>query len=72
MNLEIISALSPVVSSILDKLLTKKSLTDGEINTILLYSMAQDINELRNKFDDFSKELSNLRLDVTTIKAKVS
>ncbi len=72
MNIEVISALSPLVSSILDKLVSKKALSNAEINTILLYSIARDISELRNRFDHFSKELSELRLDVATVKAKVS
>lgn len=72
MNIEVLSALSPLVSTIFDKLMSKKTLTDGEINTILLFSMAQDINELRKNFDKFSNTLNELRIDVTTIKAKVS
>ena len=78
MDYSILTQLSPLAATIIDKLTSGSKVSSNDRTFVLLYSMASDIRELRAGFNDLShaiKELGNnlneLRVDVARLNGKI-
>ncbi len=78
MDYSVLAQLSPLAATIIDKLVSGGKVSSSDKSFVLLYSMASDIKELRQEFNDLSHALrelkdtlSELRVDVARLNGKV-
>jgi len=78
MDYSVLTQLSPLAATIIDKLVSGGRVSSNDRNFVLLYSMASDIRELRAELNDLShairdlgNALSELRVDVARQSGKL-